>query len=598
VIDSGLVLRVNHTRAFPSHLILLDTETKITPTEDGEVHTFRLGWTCELTRRKGGVDFQEDWAFHDNASAFNTFLESLCTGKAATWILAHNLFFDLQACGFFPYFTASLWHLDFLYDKGLTFCMVIKKKPSTIKLLSTTNWFDVSLEELGRDVGLEKLSVDFAAVGDKELAVYCRRDVEILKASLLKYMSFCREHDTGRFAMTRASQSFAAYRHRFMHDTIHVHEDPRVKLLERAGYFGGRVEAFRLGELTGGPFLFLDVNSMYPYVMRENLFPTRLLAYSESPTDERWKAGLENGCIMAEVDLSTNVPLYAVKKDGKLLFPVGDFRTVLCTESLKEAILRGHLRTVRRWALYQARPLFRSYVDYFYPLKALYRAQGETLYARIVKLFLNSLYGKFGSRAPLMDTFDCPDFPGVSRETVLDATTGERWIEYAIMGTLVRLYGEVDTKTTVVSIAAHVTDGARVLLARLIEGIGWNRVLYCDTDSVVIRKSDLKYVRFSREAEKLGSLSIAQETSTLTLYGCKDYQTDQGRKTKGLPHRATPSGVNQYRYLQFDRLITSLRAGASEGIATHWKTKTLSGLYDKGYVSSSGVVSPFHLTGP
>jgi hypothetical protein len=595
VIDCGLPLRVNHTKAFPSHLILLDTETNITPTEDGEVHTFRLGWTCELTRRKGGDSFVEDWRFHDDAQDFNTFLESVCIGKSTTWILAHNLFFDLQACGFFPYFTMSGWRLDFLYDKGLTFCMVIKKRPSAIKLLSTTNWFDVSLEELGKDVGIEKLSVDFKTTGEKELAVYCRRDVEILKASLLKYMSFCKEHDTGRFAMTRASQSFAAYRHRFMHEKIHVHQDPRVKLLERAGYFGGRVEAFRLGTLEGGPFVFLDVNSMYPYVMRENLFPSRLLSYSEDPKNDRWEKGLEHEAIMAEVNLSTDMPLYAVKRDGKLLFPVGEFSTVLCTESLKEAIRRGHLLSVTKWALYQAKPLFRSYVDYFYPLKAFYRAQGEALYTRIVKLFLNSLYGKFGSRAPLMDTFDCPDFPGVSRETVLDATTGERWIEYAIMGTLVRLYGEVDTKMTVVSIAAHVTDCARVLLGRIIESIGWNRVLYCDTDSVVIRKADLQHVSYPLDVNLLGALTIAQETKTLTLYGCKDYETDQGRKTKGVPHRATPCGVNAYRYLQFDRLVTSLRSEVAEGIATHWRTKTLSGVYDKGIVSASGVVSPFHL---
>jgi len=596
MIDCGRILRVNHTRAFPSHLILLDTETKITPTEDGEVHTFRLGWTCELTRRKGGVDFIEDWRFSNDAQDFNIFLESVCVGKSTTWILAHNLFFDLQSCGFFPYFTASGWHLDFLYDKGLTFCMVIQKRPSTIRLLSSTNWFDVPLEELGQDVGIEKLLVDFAHVGEKELAAYCRRDVEILKASLLKYMAFCREHDTGRFAMTRASQSFAAFRHRFMSEKIYVHEDKRVKLLERSGYFGGRVEAFRLGELTGGPFLFLDVNSMYPYVMRENLFPTRLLAYSEDPKNDRWQKGLEHGAIMAEVDLSTDVPLYAMKKDGKLLFPVGEFSTVLCTESLKEAIARGHLLSVLKWATYQARPLFKNYVDYFYPLKVRYKAEGDALYTRIVKLFLNSLYGKFGSRAPLMDTFDCPDFPGVSRETVLDATTGERWIEYAIMGTLVRLYGEVDTAQTVVSIAAHVTDCARMLLGRLLESIGWDRVLYCDTDSVVIRKADLEHVTYLRDDSLLGALTVAQETDTLTLYGCKDYETNQGRKTKGVPHRATPCGVNAYRYLQFDRLISSLRAEVPEGIATHWRTKTLSGVYDKGVVSSTGVVSPFHLT--
>jgi hypothetical protein len=472
--------------------------------------------------------------------------------------------------------------------------MVIQKDNSSIKLISTTNYFDVSLESLGRDIGLEKMKVDFDTVTDDKLKVYCRRDVEILKVSLLKYMDFCRQHDTGRFSMTRASQSFAAFRHRFMNQEIRIHEDHRAKLLEREGYFGGRVEAFQLGKIKGGPFLFLDVNSMYPHVMRENIFPVQLLAYGADSSDFRWHDFLDHSCLMAEVELDTSDPLYAVRSNNKVIFPVGRFVTVLSTESLKTAITRGHLLEVKRWAAYQGATIFKEYVDYFYPLKAKYKAEGNPLYTRIVKLFLNSLYGKFGSRAPIMDMEDCEGFTGVSREYVLDATTGERWIEYAIMGTLVRIYGEEDTKQTFVAIAAHVTDYARCLLARIIEGIGWEHVLYCDTDSVVIRKKDLPRLKHPLSSDKLGDLSVDKETSSLEIFGCKDYQTDMGRKTKGLPASALSLGDNRYRYLQFDRFVTHQREGIESGVRTHWQEKRLSGIYDKGTIDPGGRVSPFH----
>jgi hypothetical protein len=107
----------------------------------------------------------------------------------------------------------------------------------------------------------------------------------------------------------------------------------------------------------------------------------------------------------------------------------------------------------------------------------------------------------------------------------------------------------------------------------------------------------LHHVVYPLDDVLLGALTVAQETKTLALYGCKDYETDQGRKTKGVPHRATPCGVNQYRYLQFDRLISAQRGGQDAGVSARWREKTLSGIYDKGAVSSSGVVSPFHLTG-
>jgi hypothetical protein len=594
MIDPGLPIKKNHSRAFPSHIILLDTETKAAPSEDGEMHHFHLGWLCELTKRKGGVEYKESWSYYDKAQDILSAMEQMASGKSSPWIMAHNLFFDLQAMGFFPYFTTAGWKLDFLYDKGLTFCMVIKKHPTSLKLISSTNYFDVSLESLGQDVGLEKMKVDFKNVGDEQLARYCRRDVEILKASLLKYMGFCREHDTGRFAITRASQSMAAFRHRFMKHEICIHSDPRVKDLERLGYFGGRVEAFQIGKCKGGPYVFLDFNSMYPSVMREKSYPTKLLAYSNDPTDSRWQEHLDHGAVLAEVELDTPTPYYAVRHGGKVVFPVGRFTAVLCTGSLQHAIGAGHLLGVKRWALYQAEPIFKAYVDYFYPLKAAYKKSGNPLYTRFVKLFLNSLYGKFGSRAPIMEMDECPDFTGVSREYILDATTGERWIEYAIMGTLVRIFGEEDTPNTFVAIAAHVTEYARLKLAALIQRIGWERVLYCDTDSIVIRKSDLPHLRLTLDSQKLGSLSLDKETRHLCIHGCKDYETDTGRKTKGIPKRAEQLSGNQYRYLQFDRLITHQRGGVEDGVKTRYVTKTLSGRYDKGIVGSNGRVSPFH----
>jgi hypothetical protein len=593
MIDAGPILRQNHRKSFPTHIVLLDSETKTVQQKDGELHLFHLGWTCELTRHSKGLSYQEDWQFHHERAELLLFLEKICHGKDSTWIIGHNLFFDLQAAGFFPYFTVHGWTLDFLYDKGLTFCMFIKKPPTTIKLISSTNYFDVSIDALGHDVGLKKLSVDFGTVSDEKLAIYCRRDVEILKASLLKYMDFCQEHDTGRFAVTRASQSMCAFRHRFMSAKICIHDDKRVKDLERSGYFGGRTEAFQLGRCKDGPFTFLDFNSMYPAVMAENRFPTQLMAYSDDPDDDRWKTFMDHGAVTAEVELETDMPYYAVRGDKKVLFPVGHFVTTVSTGTLQFASQRGDLRRVLRWAGYEASDIFSAYVNYFYPLKARYKKEGNILYTRFVKLFLNSLYGKFGSRAPIMDTDDCPGFTGVSREYVLDATTGERWIEYVIMGTLVRIYGEQDTPQTFVAIASHVTDYARLKLTLLIDRLGWEKVLYCDTDSVVIRTEHVLLVRDLLHADKLGFLSVDKECDRLKIYGCKDYEVNGVRRTKGIPKRATRLAHNEYRYLQFDRLTAHQRSETDEGVKTHYVIKKLSGVYDKGEVDKAGRVSPY-----
>jgi hypothetical protein len=196
-----------------------------------------------------------------------------------------------------------------------------------------------------------------------------------------------------------------------------------------------------------------------------------------------------------------------------------------------------------------------------------------------------------------METEDCPGYTGCYRESVLDATTGERWIEYALLGKLVRIYGEEDTSYTMVAIAAHVTEYARLLLYSIIEQIGQERVLYCDTDSIVIAKRDLRRLRYPVDAEALGALSIAETTRKLIIYGCKDYETDRGRKIKGIPLSAQNIGPGEYRYLQFDRMVTHQRQEQLSGVRAHWQHKLLSRRYDKGTVAKDGRVQPFYFDG-
>lgn len=582
----------NRSTSYPSNILYLDTETLPWDHGDYTLNRFRMAWSCYKSGETSSHKAKEDWQYWEDSLLLCRYIAGLCYGKRSLVIYTHNAFFDLQVIGFFHYFSTWGWKLDFYYDKGLTYLFFITRGSSRIKCVSTTNYFDFSLESLGQDVGLNKLDVDFEHDSNETVKRYCRRDVEILVRSMEKYASFNREHDTGRFSFTKASQAFACYRHRFMDRPIWLHQLENVIDLERSAYFGGRTECWQLGKLAGKGFTFLDVNSMYPFVMRQYRYPAGLLFYDDDPDLETVRRYIGKACIVAEVLLETDEPIYAVRHGGKVCFPIGRFRTSVCTEGFCRAVSRGHLIRLIRVAVYKPADLFSQYVDYWYPLKSQYKMDGNALYTRITKIFLNGLYGKFGQKKPILRTLDDPAATDMVRIPCYSVATGEHWIELQGFGKRIFIEGEENGEKSFVAIAAHVTEYSRFALWDLCAAIGPERIYYMDTDSLVLRSQDLCHAHKFIHDQRLGALSVDKVCENLVLHGPKDYEMDGKQTTKGIPVTAQQINPATYVYTQFLGSSTHQRLGETQGVLTKRVAKRLSRQYDKGIVGADGRVTP------
>src|SRR5690606_552578 len=84
------------------------------------------------------------------------------------------------------------------------------------------------------------------------------------------------------------------------------------------------------------------------------------------------------------------------KKKKRLIFPVGDFWTSLSTPEFVEAMKRGIISEIKNIAVYSAEFIFENYVDYFYRQRRIAKKEGDAVHDYLFKIFLNSLYGKFG----------------------------------------------------------------------------------------------------------------------------------------------------------------------------------------------------------
>lgn len=592
------LLRKSHRKTLPSRLIFLDTEANRLLLEDREIHSMKIAWTCYYQRGPNRKADSESWRFWEKQYPLWKYIEDLTREKTGLYVVGHNIFYDLQVSGFFRYFTRSGWVLNFIYDKGLTYILVVKKRKRTLRLISTTNYFDISLKKLGDMVGLPKLDVDFDDVSDDQLKTYCHRDVEIIKVAMVQYLDFIESNDLGKFSLTKSSQSFAAYRHRFMDVKINLHSYPVVIDLESKAYIGARCECFRLGIQDGGPFVSLDINSEYPFVMKAQRYPCRLVNFRiDPPLDLVNEILLKFACV-AEVHLDTDTPIYAVRQNNMVVFPVGCFKTFLCTGGLLEAARRGHLKRVYALAIYEKADLFSRYVDFFYNLRMKSKKAKNPAYVKMLKFFLNSLYGKWAQWQP--ETVETEDitFEGYYRMETLDLLTGRTEMEYKLLNKVVRQIGRDPGRNSFIAISAHITEYGRLLLWRIIEEIGPENVLYCDTDSIKIKERDLKKVRYGQHPTRLGALKVDERFEYFDIRGAKNYVTDKGRHIKGIPLKAKEVEPFRYSYPSFLSQTAHLEMKVDMGVVVKYVERFSPRKYLKGEVAPDGTISPFRLSEP
>jgi hypothetical protein len=591
----GHFIKANHRVTIPHRVLVFDTETEPSKVGEAELQRMKIAWSVYAEIDGDGRLTIESWNYWTARYQLMRYINGLALDGGELWIVGNNVYFDLQASDFFLHFARWGWKLDFFYDSSFTYILIARCGRAIVKCVSLTNYLMASVKDLGEMLGNPKIECDPLSAPRDELSIYCFRDTEITLDSFMGWCRFIIDNGLGNFSLSRASQSMAAFRHRFMKTPILVHTEKDVQELEGRAYFGGRTEAFFIGKVEGGPFVHLDVNSLYPFIMKAYGLPTALNDVFSGISVDDCVGLLSNYEAVAHVEIETDTPLYAVRDGEKVIFPIGRFDAYVCTEGLRQAIMRGHLCRVHKLAAYRFDHAFSPYVDYFYAMRQESKASGDKVTERNAKLMLNSLYGKFAQKRPAMtERQECPA-ADYFREEAYDLDAKQNLITTRMLGVQTVQAGEEYAPGSCVAIPAHVTEFGRMLLWSIIEGIGPERVIYCDTDSVIIRESDLPRVKYPIDPGVLGALKMEDRYTDLEIIGAKDYRTDHTRKLKGIPESAEELAPNLYRFPVFLRQASHLSRRVSSGYIIEETTKRVSGDYDKGYVEPDGRVTPFIL---
>lgn len=577
----------------PRRVIYFDTETKQKESGSWTYHRMDMAWICYARYNDQAIPESKFWKYTRSPKIVCEYIRKHAYKKRDLYVVGHNIFFDLQASDFFYYFTLWGYTLDFLYEKGLAYILVLRKGRRVIRCISTTNFFEASLAQMGDLLNLPKLDIDFKESTYQERKTYCKRDVEITVALFESWLKFVVDNNMGKVCLTRAAQAYYSYRKSYMNIAIYPHQDETLKQFERQGYFGGRVECFEIGRVKNGPFVTVDVNSMYPYIMRSFKCPTRAISIQENVRLDVAQAILKRSCVMAYCDIDTTLPVYPKRQGGKLIFPIGRFSTHIATKGLSFGLEHGFIKRIRKMIVYDADYLFSDFVDHFNSLKTHYTETNNKIYRDCVKRILNSLYGKFAQRFSHIEKKEQIDFTGYYRLETKNMVTGELEIESKLLNTILIQCGIDEPSMSFTPISAHITEYARFYLWELMSLVGIENMLYCDTDSLKIRKSAIGPIKHLIHETNLGALKIEEEYNRFLIIGAKAYITDKKMTIKGVPKRARKHKGYKWSYTQFYNQSTHLRQEVTRFFLTKKVTKILRSKYDKGIVGKDRRVRPF-----
>ena len=293
----------------------------------------------------------------------------------------------------------------------------------------------------------------------------------------------------------------------------------------RRFYFGGRVEAFEKGVIRD-EFVYYDVNSMYPDVMKNELHPVG----NQFAVSYR----IDGDTDFAIIDAYSRGALPLRGDKGGLSFPTGRAVFNATGHEIRAAMAAGLLDIfeVQQALTCSRRMNFASFVQEYWDLRKEAERQGDARSKLHFKLVLNSSYGRFS-----LDPEKLFEWRIVVNQLPEDSLNSERYDAelscYIRDGfdiyqrgpevtMLRRLVTDAQQQRALMNVAtgASITGAAR---AKLLRGlVRADRAVYCDTDSVIARGLDADL------GGGLGQWKIETSADRAAIAGKKMYALFQG----------------------------------------------------------------------
>nr|ADO51614.1 dnapol [Moniliophthora roreri] len=373
----------------------------------------------------------------------------------------------------------------------------------------------------------------------------------------------------------------------------------------KEGYYGGLTEVYIP---YGKDLVYLDINSLYPFAAL-NSMPGLECNFIKSFTSINQRGRKDKGLDLDNLfgffyaKVKTNnqyLGLLPLHKDGKLIFPNGEFKGIWFSEELKFAKSKGYdITVIQGYNFNKVEGTFNEFVNELYDLK-----KGAKDHKKLIfKSLLNNFFGRFGLNIVkpitqtvnkermdyIISTRNVHSFniineekflinydPIISKEICQEH--GLDYIKVLEKEHKMNIENKLDIfKDVSIPISAIVNSNARVFMNKIkLEIISkGGKIYYSDTDSLVIDKKDLSNLE-KFIGKEIGQFKIEYEIKEAYFISNKTYCLilDDGRtiiKSLGVINNSL--NLEDFKSMYWNK---------SNVVATKFNTITK---YDKGSVS-------------
>lgn len=239
-----------------------------------------------------------------------------------------------------------------------------------------------------------------------------------------------RAHARAPFGLTASALSMGMLRSHVRPKLLTSHNDPRAHRLERDACFGGRASTFYYGDIGDtaaagtesvpaplpssygsipGPIEQWDVRSMYPWLLREQLYPVALISYREDRRPNEPQAYATECAVIARVTIETDTPEYPMRVGDRIIYPTGRFTTTLTGPELLRLKGDGRVVACHAMSMYRLSDPFRDAAAALIAMRENPDSADRPAWQMFAKYVANGLGGKLAQRRG--EWQECPQIP-------------------------------------------------------------------------------------------------------------------------------------------------------------------------------------------
>ena len=589
-------LRGNASEWSPSNVIFIDTETSALTGQASQLLQMRLWCAASVDRRQspvGGVSVRSEDGTDRHSLA--RWVDAQTVGHQTTWLYCHNLGFDLTVSRLPDFLHRLGWQMTRWDFAGRNVTGSMRKRTKRLRLCDSVSVLPTKLEDIGRQLGRHKLPMPAPTGTDSDWLTYCQTDVLILAEAILTVMDWWDEHRLGHWTSSGPGLGWNALRHQGRERLVLIDWERGTPADDRPAIRGGRRDVTRVGEVEGGPFALVDFSNAYLTVAANCLLPKgRLAHYDKLEPTSPWLQAHRLG-VLADCEVDTPEPAYPLRTPGGIFYPVGRFRTPLCSPEIEVARQAGHLRSIgSAWTHDLGYPL-KDWADWCLSLLDKANDQVPAVVRTMVKQWGRSVPGKFAARSSTSTDLGPALYPGWKLIRGSSGPDHKPAADVHIAGRHWWTVFDQEGENAYPAVLAWIESHVRVALNAMLEALGPDMWVCCDTDGVVV---DLTKARSWLRARSWplgrmrGDHPVAEAvcealrpvceplvprlkvlSRTLTVNGPQHYAGDTFTKMAGRPGKPELDDEGHLHWYKWPRVAWQMADGSQAGFVrteAHW----------------------------